>query len=83
MHLHLVKLNSKLNDVENNEENYVIDANIVIQMLENSNITDLLINKYHLSLAESYDLDGDPSFYKYYIDNIELSNEKVNHFFIL
>jgi hypothetical protein len=83
MHLHLVKLNSKLNDVENNEENYVIDANIVIKMLENSNITDLLINKYHLSLAENYDLDCDPSFYKYYIDNIELSNEKVNHFFIL
>ena len=84
MLLHFVKHDDKLfmpKVLTNGEacppENFVIEADVILNLLDRSNSSDLL-RKYRLSLAEKYDVHGMSKFFKY--SEEEPTNDYGNFF---
>lgn len=74
MFLHFMKYDTKLTKTQKQDNtndvnccpptNYVISGDIILNIIDSSNSTDLL-QKYRLSLAENYDSRGVSTFFKY------------------
>lgn len=76
MLVHFMRYDVRLTE---SNDNYILNADAIVKLLDKSNTTELL-EKYRLSLAENYDSRGTPNFYKYGAEgSVEATEDKNNY----